>query len=216
MKKLVVAMAIILVAGSAYAQSVKGKTMLGFQGDIGSAGTYGQVPSSMMMFDAGSATTYSFGVKLGYGVTDGGMLLAGVGYAYRPLDLKLSLLGSGDLVFEQSYIDIDLGYRFLFSYLYLDLGMYYGIRAGDMKLKGKGDVTITGNSTVKDGENGVTLSNDYGFVLGLGHLFAINENVAIDLEGKLRYGFAKIYKDTDGTKLSNYAFLLSLGVDYTF
>jgi opacity protein-like surface antigen len=215
MKKLVVAMAIILVAGSAYAQSVKGKTMLGFQGDFGFSSTSGKVPTG---YDTGSAASYAIGAKFGYGVTDGSMLMMGVGYAYRALPLTFSYYGaSGDLTFKQSYIDIDLEWRILFTYLYLDLGMYYGIRAGDMKYSATGDVaSVMGSSgTIKSG-NGITLSNDYGLILGIGHLFAINENVAIDLEGKYRMGFAKVYKVDGGSELSNDALLLSLGVNYTF
>jgi hypothetical protein len=214
MKKLVVAIAIILVAGSAYAQSVNGKMMLGVQGEYGlstTAGEMGGIPGLEADADIG----YGFGAKLGYGVSDGIMILAGAGYSYRPLAIKFSYYGStGDLLMKQSYIDLDFGFRFLFSALYLDLEMYYGIRSGDMTYKGSG-IFSSLNGKVRDGVD-AHLANDYGFILGLGHLFKINENVAIDFEGKIKWGLATVYKEDDGIKLSDQAFLLSLGVDYTF
>jgi hypothetical protein len=212
MKKSIVALALVCTAGSAYAQDVKGKMILGVNADLGASYTTGDVESG---YSSETDFAYSLGLWFGYGIRDSGMIIAGVEYAYKPLFLKYSYNGiSGNYTLKQSYLDIDLAYRILLlSPVYFDLGSYYGVRIGDMKYKGTGG--LSGSGTIKDGKNGDKLSNDFGLLLGAGYLLAFNDKVNFDFGIKIKYGFLDVYQDNTVTKLRNVTGAITLGANYS-
>lgn len=211
MKKLIISVAILFVAGSAFAQSVKGKSVLSPYADLGLALPSGTVSTG---YDAGTKFAYGFGADFGYGVTDTGMILIGLAYEYRPIPLTYDNYteGKGDLLIKQSFITCNLAWRFLFNSFYGDLGMFYGIRIGTSKWEYTGDSTGSGNLSDADG---VTEKNPFGLIFGFGYLAKISDQVSIDLGAKLKRALTNQYEDTDGWKLKTSTLSFKIGLNYS-
>lgn len=220
MKKLLVAVGILCIAFTAFAQeeSLAGKSIISGQFGLGFTYPGGKVPSD---YSADTGTCYSFGVQYLYGLTDTGMIFGGLDYAYKPLVLKCE----GDLYgysysitdkYNAAYYDINFGYRMYMGSLFVDLGGYYGIMSGDMKNKWSGDTS--GSETV---ESKYT-NNDYGIILGIGYNIAINEKVSIDLGARIKGGLSNVYDidetDEEGSQftmqLKNRTVSAQIGVNY--
>jgi hypothetical protein len=173
---------VFMLAGSAAfaAPDVNGKMMFGVNGDFGTTIVAGTVPSDT---SGGIGKNYGFGVKAGYGVSEWGMLWGGVGLLHNEIKLKYddSIYGvSGTETYKQNYIDIDLAFRFLFNIMYLDAGLYYGIRSGNMKWKDSnfGSTTIEKKYT----------KNITGLLLTFGFLIPVSDSSAVDVGLKTRWG----------------------------
>jgi hypothetical protein len=209
MKKIIFTLAIMLVAGSAFAQSASGTSFIGFNADLGIALPSGTVSTG---YTADTATAYGASVKYGYGLTDTGMIIAGLGYEYRPMALKYSAAGStGTLLFKQSYVVIDLAWRFLYDSFYADLGAFYGIKVGKGKYAGTGDIE-SGNLSDLSGSKE---KNPFGLIFGIGYLLKVGEKVQIDIGAKFKPDVTNQYEDNSGWKLKSSNLSLTLGANYS-
>jgi opacity protein-like surface antigen len=194
MKRLVVVLAVFMLAGSAAfaAPDVNGKMMLGVNGDYGLNFIGGSLPEGS---SSGAAITYGLGAKAGYGITSWGMVYGGLEYQYR--NLKMENTGGGSNELEQKYIDMLASFRFFFSSMYADTGLFYGIRVGDM--------TNNGDSFPKS-----YTKNDFGLLLGLGFLIPIGESMKIDLGLKFKVGIANAV-DAPGAQIKSRTAALTAG-----
>jgi hypothetical protein len=175
MKRLVVVLAVFMLAGSAAfaAPDVAGKLMLGVNAEAGYTLVGGTVPGN---YSGDTGINYGFGLKAGYGVASWGMLWGGIGYLHNEMKLKNDW-NDTTLKFKQNYIDIDAAFRFLFWKMYADAGLFYGIRSGDMKYS-----EWSGSGTVEKGDT----KNIAGILLGIGFLIPIGDSSAVDLGLKYR------------------------------
>jgi opacity protein-like surface antigen len=209
MKKLVITLAIMLCTGSVFARSVKGTSYIGGYTDLGIAMPSGTVPSGI---ESDSKFGYALGLDYGYGATDSGVLLVGLAYEYRPIALKLDQDGmSGKCLFKQSFLTANLGWRFLFSSVYADLGMFYGIKLGKGKAEGSGDLSdLSGDLTSKEGKN------PFGINLGLGYLAKVSDKVQLDIGAKYKFELTNQFESKDGSfKLKSNNLSLTLGLNYS-
>jgi len=215
MRKLVVALVIVLATGSAYAQSVQGKLLLGGNVDLGVAfpsGTLHTLPGED--YSKETALAYGFAAKVGFGLTDSAMLIAGLGYEYRPIPLKYDygLLGKGDLVLQQDFYVLDLACRFIFTSNYLDLGAFYGMKASDGKYKMTGDINTDGK--LKDLPGSTKERNPFGLIIGLGHLIKISDALQIDIGLKFKPELTNQYEESyRDWKLKSNTLSLTIGAN---
>jgi hypothetical protein len=210
MKRFIFLIIVIMFAAiSVNAQSAKGKKYIGVDLAGGAAFPAGTVTSDM-----GSSVTYAYGAgcTFKYGLSDTGMLLTGVGYEYRPVPLKYNSYaeGKGDYVIKQSFVMIDLGWRILFNPLYLDLGMFYGIKAGVAKYSQTGDTSKSG--TVKESA-GVSLKNPFGVSFGGGYTIKASDKVLIDIGVVYKYSLTNQYTSSQW-KLKSNTLSLVTGFNY--
>jgi Outer membrane protein beta-barrel domain len=208
MKKLFVLL-IMLAAVSANAQSAKGKKYIGAQVSAGAA-----FPSGTVTSDMSSSVTYAYGAgcSFKYGLSESGMLLTEIGYEYRPIPLEYNSYakGKGDYILKQSFVMIDIGWRILFNPLYLDLGLFYGIKAGTAKCSQTGDTSESG--TIKE-EDGVSLKNPFGLSCGAGFSVKASDKVIIDIGAIYKYSLTEQYEAAHW-KLKSNTLSLVLGIDY--
>jgi hypothetical protein len=211
MKILICSLAITLMAGTAFAQSVKGKSFVGANSDLGMAYPAGTISSEMSQ-----STTFAYGLtaRFGYGIIDSGMIVAGLGYEYRPIPLKYNDThdGKGDFVFKQSFVVIDTAWRFIFSSpVYLDLGAFYGIKTGYGKYKMSGDTSNEGKITHWDKSSKEI--NPYGLIFGFGYLVKASEHTQFDFGVKVKHELANQYEDS-AWKLRSDNVSFTIGVNY--
>jgi hypothetical protein len=182
------------------AQSVAGKVIFEGFGTIGMSYPGGDIPSG---FEAEIDMSYSFGVTAGFGVMDSLLVFGGAEYAAKPLKISSSAF---DVTYVYNFIDFTAGIRYYLNGLYGDLGFFYGMTQGDVKVLL--DDEDTGNLPDE------YINNDYGILLGAGYILQINEQVGIDLGLRVKYGFAKVYEfSTQNLTTSTYD--LKIGATYS-
>jgi hypothetical protein len=174
MKRLLVVLAVFLLAGSAAfaAPDVTGKIMFGVNGEAGYTVVGGTVPGN---YSQDPGVNYGFNLKAGIGLCRWGILWGGVGYLHNEMQLKNDDT-DGTLKFKQDYIDIDAAFRFLWWKMYADAGLFYGIRSGDMKVGGEGSGTVDKGDT----------KDISGLLMAIGFLIPVGDSSAVDLGLKYR------------------------------
>jgi hypothetical protein len=179
----------------------KGKVMFEISGDYGFTlpsqdGSYNtsdgdEVPSGWFGSDVGAA------IKIGYGISDRVIMCSGCEIHKREFDVLTFYNGA---IYYQKYIEIPAVVRlYLSKKVYVDTGAYYGIKVGKIKQSGS-----------LSGDNPKT-KNDYGFLMGFGLLWPINERNGIDTGTKIRLGVPRIIYDNGGKVRNSLDFTFTAG-----
>lgn len=211
MKKTMIAFAVLFAfaATAAHAESVKGKASAEAYGGFGFTYAGGSIPSGASVE---TSTAYNVGILGSYGFADTVSFIGGFEYSSKPLVVKYE--GGEKDTFQLKYANILAGVRFFITDgFYGEGGFFYGIKAGDQKAKWEADGD-SGTVNISDIDS-AKVNNDFGLFLGLGYIFAINNNVAIDLGLRVEGGLVKTYEYED-TKIQTRDIMLNLGAQYTF
>ncbi len=204
MKKWLSVLMVLLFAGPAFAKlDSKGKFVLGAAVDygyteIGMMSVYGRISGDYEHI-------YGAGITAGYGVFKSGIIYTGLEFQHRELAVNIEEVGGRyKETFRQDFIDIPLACRLLFGPCYVDLGGFYGVRAGDMKYKDTGYYSESGTVMKK------YTNDDYGVLLGIGGIIPVGDNGGIEVGLKGKRGFSYII-DSPGYKLGCWSAALTVG-----
>jgi len=152
---------------------------------------------------------YTAGVGLCYRFFSLGGPSLWVEYAGKQINTERSYMGSKlESTINESTVNIMLGWRFiLVRMLYLEPGLYYGIRVGTWTEK----ITYQGDEDVNNVPDEWT-RDDAGVYLGIGVMFDVTSFMSIDVGLRMETSFLYSYVHDDSLR-SN---LLLLNVGATF
>ena len=128
------------------------------------------------------------------------------------MKLKVTTSGvSSDVTFKQSFFEIMAGYRGFSGSLYWGLGLFYGIRIGDLKRK-----TESSGFTVEN-----TVQSDYakspiGLYAEIGYSIPMGEAMTFDLGVRGKISLSNSYKYNDDEYLKFTHLGVTAGVSFSF
>jgi len=128
------------------------------------------------------------------------------------MKLKVTTSGvSSDVTFKQSFFEIMAGYRGFSGILYWGLGLFYGIRIGDLKMK-----VESSGFTVE-----TTVPSDYakspiGLYAEIGYSIPMGEAMTFDLGVRGKISLSNSYKYNDDEYLKFTHLGVTAGVSFSF
>lgn len=158
------------------------------------------------------------GLSVAWAPFSHGAVSLGAEYAYRRLSVNMTDLAGNDITETMTvqFIDVMLGWKGFVAMLYYEAGFYAGVPFGTWENNAKREGS---DATPVLGPDGAVDSGDrqieYGAYFGVGLIYWVGKNIALEGGLRLQVSYADAYKnedDTDDNTLKTRALMVKLGV----
>ena len=186
----------------------------GLTGGIGFSITLGDLAGSgEQKTDAGLAT--SFGVIGGYQFMNWAGAALRVDYTEKEIIFNRDNTGQKEIsIITTQHVDLSLGYRGFWSYLYWETGFYYGFQVGTWSKDVSLDGSITSSHLVDASTTGASRFQA-GWYIETGVRIEVSDNILLLFGLNLEVPFVEAYVNTtDQDKLQPMSGIFNLSVLY--